>query len=196
MITVILNETQEVCIAAWKITSLKLQKKKDCIAYLVDVFLGLNFKLFSLSICVVYGSFISLLPLIHYQGEQRGRSHAKWWTWLKFKKVYCFAFSLSVPAQLILKYTYMLEVLIHHIVHMTHFDYTLPILQKFEKTKFPKSTSLNSIQVFCTQFVFSKRKSKKFVFFKLELTLSVYMQSAVLLTPDYRTSVYKQCKQC
>ena len=50
----------------------------------------------------------------------------------------------------------MLEVMIHHIVHMTHFDYTLPILQNFEKTKFPKSTSLNFIQVFCTQFVFSK----------------------------------------
>ena len=29
----------------------------------------------------------------------------------------------------------MLDVLIPHIVHMTYFDYTLPILQNFEKTK-------------------------------------------------------------
>ena len=28
----------------------------------------------------------------------------------------------------------MLDILIPHIVHMTYFDYTLPILQNFEKT--------------------------------------------------------------
>ena len=36
--------------------------------------------------------------------------------------------------QLILKYAYMLDVLIYHNVHLTYFDYTLPILQNFEKT--------------------------------------------------------------
>ena len=45
-----------------------------------------------------------------------------------------FAFSLSVPPQLILKYAYMLDVLTHHIVHMKYFDYILPILQNSEKT--------------------------------------------------------------
>ena len=36
---------------------------------------------------------------------------------------------------MILKYVYMLDVFVPHIVHMTYFDYTLPILQNFEKTK-------------------------------------------------------------
>ena len=47
-------------------------------------------------------------------------------------------FSLQVSSQLILKYAYMADVLIPHIVHMTYFDYTLPILQNFEKTKMSK----------------------------------------------------------
>ena len=58
-----------------------------------------------------------------------------------------FAFFHSVPSQLILKYAYTLDVLIHHIVHMTQFDYTLPILQNFEKTKCAKSTSMKFNQV-------------------------------------------------
>ena len=44
-------------------------------------------------------------------------------------------FSHSVPSQLILKYAYRLDILIQHIVHMTHFDHTSPILQNYEKTK-------------------------------------------------------------
>ena len=51
-----------------------------------------------------------------------------------------FAFSHSAALQLILKYAYTLDVLIHHIVYMTYFDYTLPILQNFEKIKCAKST--------------------------------------------------------
>ena len=47
----------------------------------------------------------------------------------KFQKHEIFAFSPSVPLQLILKYAYTLNVLIHHIVHMDYIDYTLPILQ-------------------------------------------------------------------
>ena len=43
-------------------------------------------------------------------------------------------FLLGVSSQLILKYAYTADVLIPHIVHMTYFDYTLPILQNFEKT--------------------------------------------------------------
>ena len=35
----------------------------------------------------------------------------------------------------------MADVLIPHIVHMTYFDYTLPILQNFEKTKMSKMFS-------------------------------------------------------
>ena len=31
----------------------------------------------------------------------------------------------------------MLDVLIHHIVHMTHYDYTLPILQNFTQCDSP-----------------------------------------------------------
>ena len=50
------------------------------------------------------------------------------------KKGALFAFSPSIPVHLILKYAYTLDVLIHHIVHMTYFDYTLSILQNFEKT--------------------------------------------------------------
>ena len=51
------------------------------------------------------------------------------------KKTEFFGFSLPVALQLILKYPYTLDVLIPHIVHMTYFDYTLPVLQNFEKTK-------------------------------------------------------------
>ena len=39
---------------------------------------------------------------------------------------------------------------------MTHFDYTLPILQKLEKTKCAKSTWLNFIQIDLAHFVFLK----------------------------------------
>ena len=49
-------------------------------------------------------------------------------------------FSLSIPPQLILKYAYTLDVLIHHIAHMSHIDYTLPIVQNLGKTKCAKST--------------------------------------------------------
>ena len=71
------------------------------------------------------------------QREQCGRLHV-----MNLIKVYSsskkeqivIAFDRSVPSQLILKYTYMLDVLIHHIVHLTYFDYTLPVLQNFEKT--------------------------------------------------------------
>ena len=45
-----------------------------------------------------------------------------------------FAFFLSGPSQLMLKYASMLDILIHHTVHMTNFDYSLPIFQNFEKT--------------------------------------------------------------
>ena len=41
----------------------------------------------------------------------------------------------------------MLDALICQIVHMMHFDYTLPIHYNFEKTKCAKLTSLNFIQV-------------------------------------------------
>ena len=59
-------------------------------------------------------------------------------TSLKFiqvpKKNWIFGVSLPVSSQLILKYAYTLDILIPHIVHMTYFDYTLSILQNFEKT--------------------------------------------------------------
>ena len=66
----------------------------------------------------------------------------------------------------------MLDVLIPHIVHMTYFDYTLPILQNFEK-RILIAENLN--EVHC-QFCFLKvlknwqrrRKTKK-------LSLSVHM---------------------
>ena len=48
----------------------------------------------------------------------------------KFQKNEIFAFSLSVPSQLILKYVYALDILIHVIVHMKYFNSTLPVLQK------------------------------------------------------------------
>ena len=40
----------------------------------------------------------------------------------------------------------MLDVLIPHIVHMTYFDYTLPILQNFEKTKCANELHLSFLQ--------------------------------------------------
>ena len=66
-----------------------------------------------------------------------------------------FAFSLLVPSQLILEYAYMLDVLIHHIVHMKYIDNTLPILRNFEKIFFVKKL-INFIQVFSAQIVFLK----------------------------------------
>ena len=50
-------------------------------------------------------------------------------------------FSYIVPLQLILKYAYTLDVLIHYIVHMECFDDTLPILENFEKIQ-----NLNEVQ--------------------------------------------------
>ena len=41
---------------------------------------------------------------------------------------------------MILKYTYALDVLIPHIVHMTYFDYTLSVLQNFQKTIWSQKT--------------------------------------------------------
>ena len=40
----------------------------------------------------------------------------------------------------------MLDVLIPHIVHMTYFDYTLPILQNFEKTKCANELHLSFLE--------------------------------------------------
>ena len=51
-----------------------------------------------------------------------------------FKKNIIFAFSHSVCSQLIIKFAYMLDILVHHIVNMEYFDDTLPILQNFKKT--------------------------------------------------------------
>ena len=53
--------------------------------------------------------------------------------YLNSKKNWIFSFSLPVSSQLILKYTYALDVLILHIVHMTYFDYTLSVLQIYVK---------------------------------------------------------------
>ena len=44
------------------------------------------------------------------------------------------AFSLPVSSQLILKFVYMLDILINQIVHTEYFDDTFPILQNFQKT--------------------------------------------------------------
>ena len=74
-------------------------------------------------------------------GEQQGRLHVNWQTKIKFRKNWIFGFSLPVSSQLILKYAYALDILIPHNVHMTYFDYTLPILQNFEKTKCANGTS-------------------------------------------------------
>ena len=60
-----------------------------------------------------------------------------------------FAFSHSVPSQLILKYAYMLEVWIHHIVRVKYFYYTSPILQNCEKTFL--SAERSSINFFLTK---------------------------------------------
>ena len=43
----------------------------------------------------------------------------------------------------------MLDVLIPHIVHMTYFDYTLPILQNFEKTKCANELHSSFLQSNC-----------------------------------------------
>ena len=68
-----------------------------------------------LSVCLslVYGD---------NQGEQHGRSHVKWWTWLKFIQVpkkcsFCFFSFNSCTIDF-----NILDVLIHHIAHMTYFD--------------------------------------------------------------------------
>ena len=42
----------------------------------------------------------------------------------------------------------MLDILIHHIVHLTFFDYTLPVLQNFEKTIWVQKTWIKFNQVF------------------------------------------------
>ena len=60
-----------------------------------------------------------------------------------------FGFSLPVSSQLILKYAYMLDVMIPHIVHITYFDYTLSILQNFEKTIWLQKTWMKPIGTFC-----------------------------------------------
>ena len=47
----------------------------------------------------------------------------------------------------------MLDVLIPHIVHLTYFDYTLPILQNFEKTKCANELhSISAIKLFSQSF--------------------------------------------
>ena len=60
--------------------------------------------------------------------------------YFRFRKSAALVFSPSIPTQLIFKYAYTLDNLIHHIVHMTHFYYTWSVLQNFEKTKCAKST--------------------------------------------------------
>ena len=59
-----------------------------------------------------------------------------------------FAFSLSVPSQLILKHAYMPDILICHIVHMKYFYYPLPVLQNFMKMIWVKKTWMKFNQVF------------------------------------------------
>ena len=61
-----------------------------------------------------------------------------------------YLFSHSVPLHLILKYmhAYILENLIHHIVHMEYFNDTLSILQNFEKTIWAQGTWMKFNQVF------------------------------------------------
>ena len=77
----------------------------------------------------------------------------------------------------------MLDVLIHHIVHLTYFDYTLPVLQNFEKTMWVQKTWIESIVKEL------KKKRQKFHFSKLELILSVCMQSSALI----RLRNFSQC---
>ena len=82
----------------------------------------------------------------------------------------------SVSSQLILKNAYMLDILIPHIVHMTYFDYTLPVFQNFEKTIWQQKTWMKFNQVFWHK-LFShilkwivkelKEKKQKFRFSKL-----------------------------
>ena len=50
-------------------------------------------------------------------------------------------FSLPVSSQLILKYAYMLDILIPHIVHMTYFDYTFANYSKLWENKMCQWTS-------------------------------------------------------
>ena len=50
---------------------------------------------------------------------------------------------------MIWNYAYMLDVLIHHIAHMTYLDYTLSILQNFEKTIWSQKTWMKFIGMFC-----------------------------------------------
>ena len=55
----------------------------------------------------------------------------------------------------------MLDVLIPHIVHMTYFDYTLSILQNFEKTIWSQKTWMKFIDTFCFLKVLKKRSVVK-----------------------------------
>ena len=130
-----------------------------------------------------------------------------------------------MSSQLILKYACTLDVLIPQIVHMTYFDYTLSILQNFEKNNLI-ADNLNEVHwhisfsqsfeelakcsrnVSCGQCDVSKclayrymlksivkkleEKNQKFSFSKLDLSLSVHMQSAMLLPPDCGHSVRLQ----
>ena len=65
-----------------------------------------------------------------------------------------FGFSLPFSSQSILYYAYTLDVLIPHIVHMTYFDYTLPILQKLWENEMCQWTSFkfSAIQLFSQSF--------------------------------------------
>ena len=64
----------------------------------------------------------------------------------------------------------MLDVLIPHIVHMTYFDYTLPILQNFKKTKCASELHSSFLRSNCFLKVVKKLedKNQKIQFF-LEL---------------------------
>ena len=65
-----------------------------------------------------------------------------------------FGFSLPFSSQSILYYAYALDVLIPHFVHMTYFDYTLPILQKRWENEMCQWTSfkLSAIKLFSQSF--------------------------------------------
>ena len=136
-----------------------------------------------------------------------------WLKFIQVSKKLFFGFSLHVYSQLILKYAYTLDILIPHIVHMTYFDYTLSILQNnviaenFNEVHWHIlfSQSFEELakcgqNMLCGQCEVSKhltyrhilksimkkleKKNQKFTFSKLDLSLSVHMQSAVLLPPD------------
>ena len=118
----------------------------------------------------------------------------------------------SDSSQLILKYAYTLDILITHIFHMTYFDYTLSILQNNLIAENLNEVHLHilfspsfeelakcSQNISCGQCEVSKHlayrhilksivkklkeKNQKFSFSKLDLSLSVHMQSAALLPP-------------